>query len=144
MGTRHLAFALLFGLMSCSRPSTVEIEDVWARDTIGRTANAAVFMTIRSATPDRLVGASTPIAQRTDLMTFAGGNGAMEMEYLAKIDIPAGKPVSLDPTGLHVWLSRLKEPLRAGQTFPLSLKFQNAGERRVMVSVIAPTDSPPA
>ena len=140
---KHLTLVLLFALMSCSRPAALEIRDVWARDTIGRTANAAVFMTIGSATPDRLVGASTPIAQRTDLMTFVGGSSAMEMTYVPGIEIPAGKPVSLNPTGLHVWLEGLKQPLQAGRTFPLSLKFQNAGERRVVVTVIEPSAPPP-
>ena len=75
-------------------------------------------------------------------MTFVGGSSAMEMTYVPGIEIPAGKPVSLNPTGLHVWLEGLKQPLQAGQTFPLSLKFQNAGVRRVVVTVIEPSAPP--
>jgi copper(I)-binding protein len=142
---RRLAFAflLLFSVASCARPGGPEVKDAWTRDTVGGTANAAVFMTIRSQTPDRLIAASAPIAKKTDLMTIEGGSSAMEMKYLQDIDIPANKSVSLNPTGLHVWLAGLKQPLRAGQTFPLLLKFEKGHERRVVVSVIAPAASPP-
>ena len=100
-------------------------------------------MTISSDTPDRLIAASAPIAKRTDLMTMAGGSGAMEMKYLETIDIPANKPVSLNPGGLHVWLAGLNEPLRAGRTFQLTLSFEKTGERRVIVSIIKPSAAPP-
>jgi copper(I)-binding protein len=145
MIVRRLAFALLplLATLACARPAPLEVKDVWARDTVGGRANAAVFMTIRSAGPDRLVAASTPAAKKTDLMTIEAGGGAMEMKYLQGIDIPAGRPVSLDPGGLHVWLAGLKRPLRAGERFPLLLEFEKAGRRRVVVSVIAPAAAPP-
>ncbi len=77
-------------------------------------------------------------------MTMAVGGGVMGMKYVQGIDIPASTSVSLNPTGLHIWLDGLKHPLRAGETFPLTLKFQNAGERRIVVSIIAPAAAPPA
>jgi copper(I)-binding protein len=138
-----LALFLPFAIASCAQPATLEVKEVWTRDTVGGTANAAVFMTISSSAADRLVGASTPVANKTDLMTMQGGSGEMKMSYLNGIDVPAGKPVSLDPTGLHVWLADLKQPLKAGQTFPLSLRFEKAGERQVTVSVTAPAAAPP-
>ena len=133
----------LFWLMSCTAESGLEVQDVWARDTLGRTANAAVFMTIESGVADRLIAASTPVAKKADLMTFAGGTGAMRMSYVDAIEISADEAVSLDPTGLHVWLADLNEPLQQGQAFPLSLRFKDAGERRVMVRVIGPSAAPP-
>ena len=141
---RRTALALLaFLIASCTKPAGLEVRDAWTRDTVGGTANAAVFMTIRSGAPDRLVAASASIAKKTDLMTMAGGSSAMEMTYVHGVEIPANTPVSLNPTGLHVWLDGLNEPLRAGQSFRLVLKFEKAGQRRVTVSVIAPAASPP-
>ena len=142
---RPLAFALflLLPIVACGQPAPLEVKDVWTRDTVGSTANAAVFMTISSPTPDRLIAASAPIAEKTDLMTMAGGSSAMEMTYLEAIDIPANTPVSLNPSGLHVWLADLNQPLRAGQSFPLLLEFENAGQRRIVVSVISPAAAPP-
>lgn len=142
---RHLPFALfpLFAIASCAQPAGLEVKDAWTRDTIGSTANAAVFMTISSGAPDRLVSAATPVAKKTDLMTMKGGSSAMEMKYLQGIDIPANTPVSLNAGGLHVWLADLNQPLKAGQTFPLFLKFEKAGERRIVVSIIEPAAAPP-
>jgi len=67
----------------------------------------------------------------------------MEMRYLKGIDIPANTPVSLNPGGLHLWLADLKQPLHAGQTFPLFLEFEKAGQRRVIVTIIKPAAAPP-
>jgi copper(I)-binding protein len=133
-----LILALLLPAMAAGQPTQLEIKDVWARDTVGSTANAAVYMTITSPAADRLLAASTPAASKTDLMTMQGGSSAMEMKYLKSIEIPANKPVSLNPTGLHVWLTRLKHPLVAGQTIPLTLTFEKAGQRTIMVPIIKP------
>jgi hypothetical protein len=146
---RRLVLTLFFTFVmaSCGQPAPppdpLAIGDVWARDTVGGTANAAVFMTITSPTPDRLLAASAPVAGRTDLMTMQGGSSATEMTYVEGIDLPAGKPVSLNPAGLHVWLADLNQPLEAGQTFPLTLEFERAGQRQVTVSIIEPAAMPP-
>ena len=76
-------------------------------------------------------------------MTMQGGGDAMGMAYVEAIDLPANTPVSLNPRGLHVWLAALPQPLKAGQTVPLTLRFEKAGERQVTVSIIAPAAAPP-
>lgn len=142
---RRLALALFLSLpiAACTQPAPPEVKEVWARETVADATNAAVYMTIASPTPDRLIAASTPVAGKTDLMTMEGGSGAMGMKYLQAIDIPANKPVSLNSGGLHIWLADVKQPLKAGQTFPLSLNFEKAGERKVIVSVVKPAEMPP-
>lgn len=141
---RHSVLALLLlPLAACQQGPQVEVKDVWARDSVGGTASAAIYMTINSSSGDRLIGASSPAAKKTDLMTMEMNGGAMGMSYVKAIDIPAGKPVSLNPSGLHVWLAELSQPLKAGASFPLTLKFEKAGEQRVFVTIIAPTAAPP-
>jgi periplasmic copper chaperone A len=143
MTPRFMSLISCLALAACAQHAEVEVKDAWARDSIGGTANAAVFMTIISRTPDRLVGGSTPVARRTDLMTMKGGSGAMAMDYVKAIDVAPGAPVSLNPAGLHVWLEGLDKPLKAGETFPLTLRFEKAGARQVTVKVIKPTDAAP-
>ena len=142
---KPFAFALTFLLAIAAAAQTTgpEVKDVWVRATISGSANAAVFMTITSPAADRLIAASTPVAGRTDLMTMQGNSSAMEMKYLKAIVLPAGKPVSLNPSGLHVWLAGLKHPLKAGQTFPLTLVFAKAGRREITVPIIKPDAMPP-
>jgi len=141
---RRTAFTVLAcTLAACSQPAPLDVKDPWTRDTVGGVKNAAVFMTITSSTADRLISAATPAARKTDLMTMGGSGGVMQMEYLRGIDIPAGKAVSLNPSGFHVWLADLRQPLKTGDAFPLTLTFEKAGERRVIVTVLAPTAAAP-
>jgi copper(I)-binding protein len=56
--------------------------------------------------------------------------------------LPAYKPVKLNPGGAHVWLADLRRPLKTGDSFTLTLRFERAGERQVAVSVVAPTALP--
>jgi len=60
------------------------------------------------------------------------------MRPLPALDIPAGKPVTLQPGGRHIMLEALKAPLRQGQSFPLELQFEKAGQRQVAVAVAPP------
>lgn len=138
-----LAAMLGLSIASCARPAAVDIKDAWARETIGSAANAAVFMTISSSSDDRLISASTPAAKRTDLMTMRGDGSTMEMIYLKEIAVPAGKPVKLNAGGLHIWLADLKAPLKAGESFPLVLRFEKSGERQLTVPVVKAAAPPP-
>lgn len=143
---RGLAFSLclLLSIAGCTRPASIRVEDPWARATPSGTAQVAVFMTISSRSGDRLVGASTPLAARTDLMTMEMGEGAMAMSYVEAIEIPANETVRLEPRGLHVWMAGVGRPLIAGQTFPVTLSFEKAGDVRVDVAVLGPLDTPPS
>jgi len=59
----------------------------------------------------------------------------MKMRPVAGIDLPAGQAVTLQPGGLHIMLVDLAKPLKAGQTFPLTLTFEKAGSKTVNVAV---------
>ena len=78
---RRFAFLplLTLPLLACQQAAPLQIKDAWTRDTVGRSASAAVYMTITSPTADRLISASTPVAKKTDLMTMVGDSNAMEM-----------------------------------------------------------------
>jgi hypothetical protein len=113
----------------------LEIEHAWARATPGKTTTGAAYLTIRSPTADRLVAASTPAAAKAELHSMEMSGMVMKMRPVAGVDLPAGQPVSLAPGGFHVMLIGLKKPLRAGQSFPLTLTFAKAGAHTVDVSV---------
>jgi copper(I)-binding protein len=117
--------------------SQLEVKDAWARATAGKATVGAVYLSIVSPTPDRLVSASAPVANKVDLMTMEkDGSGMMGMRYLKTIDVPANTPVALSPDGLHIWLAGLKQPLKAGESFPLTLNFEKAGQRQVTISIL--------
>jgi periplasmic copper chaperone A len=113
----------------------IEVTNAWARATPGRSDVGAAYVTIQSPTADRLVAASSPVAKKVELHTMTMSGTVMRMRPVAAIDIPAGQPVTLAPDGLHIMLEGLKKPLRAGQSFPLTLTFEKAGTRMVNVTV---------
>ncbi|MEY2973882.1 MAG: hypothetical protein RIR49_302 [Actinomycetota bacterium] len=61
--------------------------------------------------------------------------GAMVMQQIMSLDLPAGETVELKPGGYHVMLIDLAAPLEIGQTFDLTLDFEIAPDRVVTVEV---------
>ncbi len=53
--------------------------------------------------------------------------GVMRMRPLARIDLPAGQTVRLSPSGTHLMLLDLKQPLKPGDNLPLVLSIQSSG-----------------
>ena len=113
----------------------LQVENAWARATPGKSQTGAAYVTIRSPIPDRLVAASTPVAKEAQLHTMEMSGMVMKMRPTPGVDIPADKPVTLEPGGMHIMLMGLKHPLKAGQSFPLTLSFEKAGTRTVNVAV---------
>ena len=113
----------------------LEIRAPWARATPGQAQNGAAYLTIVSPTTDRLTGASSPVAKKAELHTMSMEGGVMRMRPLTAIDIPAGQTVTPRPGGTHIMLLGLTQPLREGQSFPLTLSFDHAGPRQVTVAI---------
>ncbi|MFN3076562.1 MAG: copper chaperone PCu(A)C [Alphaproteobacteria bacterium] len=109
----------------------------WARATPGAAANGAAFLTIadKGKTADKLIRAASPVAGTVELHTHVHEGGVMKMRPVPGIDIAPGATVEMKPGGLHVMLIGLKAPLKEGETFPLALTFEKAGEVRVEVMV---------
>jgi periplasmic copper chaperone A len=117
--------------------SQVKVESAWARPTVPGQQGGGGFVTLTSAAGDRLVGGSTPVAQRFELHTMAMKGDVMEMRQVEAIELPAGKPVKLEPGGLHVMFIGLKQALPLGSKVPVTLKFEKAGEVKVEFEVMS-------
>ena len=137
MSIKILAFAACITVASAAlaQPTQLEVDNPWAGATPGKAENGAAFVTITSPTADRLVSASTPVAKKAELHTMSMQGMVMKMRPISGVDIPAGQPVSLKPGGEHIMLMGLNQPLREGQSFPLTLDFEKAGPRMVTVTV---------
>jgi copper(I)-binding protein len=130
-----LAAALLLAGSAAAQSGSVEVKNAWARATPAKAENGAAYLTLESPTPDRLTGASTPVAKKAELHEMTMDGGVMKMRPLAGVDLPAGQPVTLKPGAMHIMLFGLTQPLVPGQSFPLTLSFEKAGTREVTVSV---------
>jgi periplasmic copper chaperone A len=125
---RFIALALL--LVASSAWSQVEIEKPWMRATPPGANLAAGYVTVRnkSASPERLVGASSPAAARVETHTHIKDGEILRMRETKALEIsPKGK-LELKPGGAHLMLIDLKQPLKAGDTVQVTLKFEKAGD----------------
>jgi periplasmic copper chaperone A len=126
---------LCFAVVALAQSGSIQIKDAWARATPAKAANGAAYLTMQSSIPDRLTGASTPVAKSAELHHMTMEGNVMRMRQVAGIDLPADKPVMLKPGAFHIMLLGLKHPLRKGDKFPLTLDFAKAGTRQVDVTV---------
>lgn len=131
---------------TASTPSTIKIEKAYAFATMPGQATGAAFMIIKNIadSEDTLTDASSSVANITELHEnlIDPDDNTMMMRKVKTITVPAQKEISLQPTGHHVMLIKLKEPLTLGSKFPVELTFTNAGEISVDVEVIQPGSKP--
>ena len=119
-----------------ARADGIEIHHPWARASAGMARAGAAFMGIMNAGPaDRLVAASADVSERVELHTHIRDGDIMRMRRVEAIDVPAEGATHLEPGGLHVMFMGLHAPLKEGETFPLTLRFENAGAMTVEVEV---------
>lgn len=133
---------LIASLAQSFAASPITIERPWARASAPGQTVGGGFMTIlhQGATEDRLVSATTPIARDVQIHTMNMDGGVMRMRPLeGGLAIPAGGRVVLQPGGLHLMFMELSAPLVAGSTFPVTLRFANAGDIKVEFNVEART-----
>ncbi|WP_372399182.1 copper chaperone PCu(A)C [Azospirillum sp. HJ39] len=127
------------------RAGPIEIGHPWARATATAAPNGGAYLSLTNGgtAEDRLLAASTPVAEKAELHTHLNENGVMKMREVPAIAVPPGETVKLAPGGLHVMLLGLKQPLVKGSNFPLTLRFEKAGNVDVEVAVQAAGESKP-
>ena len=99
---------------------------------------------MHSSTAAALVGAESAAATTVEMHEMKMNGNVMTMREAPVIDLPAGKAVDFRSGGYHLMLMDLKQPLLAGSTVALTLKFSDAeGVKRTLelavpVSKLAP------
>jgi copper(I)-binding protein len=135
-------WVLVGGLALAADPTRYEfgslrVDRPFARATPPGAKTAAVYMTIDNvgSTTDRLLRASTPIAGGVVLHQMAQKDGMMTMRAVPSFEIIPGARFELVPGGYHLMLIDLKQPLKAGEKFPLVITFARTGTVTTMVLV---------
>ncbi|PKN83062.1 MAG: hypothetical protein CVU47_00800 [Chloroflexi bacterium HGW-Chloroflexi-9] len=119
----------------------IEIADIRARATPGlENENSAAYAVItnRGTEKDRLVSGSVDasVAGRVELHTTVKEGEMMRMVQVDGWDIEPGASLELMPGGNHVMILELAEQFVVGDTFTLTLVFEQAGEIEVEVPVM--------
>jgi periplasmic copper chaperone A len=128
---------LLLCIIATPAVGQINVDDAWARATAPGSKIAAGYMTIRnlSASPDRLVSASSPVAARVQTHVTVKEGEVFRMREVKGYDVPAGGSFELKPGGAHLMLVDVRRPLKEGEKVPLTLRFQRAGEVKAELQV---------
>lgn len=125
------------------RAGDIEITHPFATPTPPGSVNGAAYVVSLENTgkqPDRLLSVSTPIAQRAEIHTMTmSADGVMRMREVDEIVLAPGMSVKMRPgDGYHFMLIGLKQPLKEGDSFPLTMVFERGGKTEVKVVVQVP------
>lgn len=145
LATGSVALLLTAGGLTAAFGQTYEIGEIsisnpWTRATPPRALAAGGFLTIANSgeMPDRLVGATSPIAGRVEIHEMRMENGTMIMRPAdGGVGVPAGGTATLEPGALHIMFMDLKDRLVEGGSVPVVLNFAVAGEIEVPFRVEA-------
>jgi copper(I)-binding protein len=121
----------------------VTVVQSWARATAPSAKSGAAFGEIKAASGDRLVAAKSSAAKRVEIHNHVMENGVARMRRVDGVAIEGGKSVTLHPHGYHIMLIDLVAPLKQGETLPLTLVFEKAGEITMETSIQSITASGP-
>ncbi len=123
-------------LSGCAAPATagVEVRNVWARPA-AQGGNGAVYFVIRSPAADELLGVASDVADAAEMHESLMSGDVMEMHHLSSVPLKAGEEVVFEPGGLHIMLIGLKQDLKLGDEFDITLQFKSHGDIQLSVPV---------
>lgn len=115
----------------------VTVADAWVRAVVPGQMATGAFMRVTAATDAALVGAASPAARIVEIHEMKMDGGVMKMSAIDRLPLPAGKAVDLKPGGYHVMLMDLAQPLKAGDTVPITLTVVDKAGKAQKVEVRA-------
>jgi len=124
-----ITIAFTFVGLDCSG-KVMKVTEAWSRATPAGATTAEDYLTIQNRldTADTLLTLTSYVAEDISLAETSNVNGVNESQPLATLTIPAGKDITLKPNRTVIVLKKLKQPLKAGDKFPLTLTFEKGGQ----------------
>ena len=107
---------------------SLSIDNAWARTGQPGQVSAAYFEVKNKGAADKIVSANCDCAKATELHDVKMVDGAMKMVPVSGMEVPANGELKLKPGSYHIMLIGLNRPLAAGETLPIKVKFEKAGE----------------
>ena len=138
---RLLLMALLIAALPAFSHSfekgDLQIRHPWSRATPPGAKVGVGYLEIRNngAQPDRLLSASTSVAKRVEMHVTEQAGEVAKMRQLRAFEVPGRERLALEPGGAHLMLVDLVQPLKKGERFSMTLRFERAGELEVQFEV---------
>ncbi len=118
--------------------ASIRIVDAWVRAVPAVSETSAGYFVIHndSARDDVLIGARIVGVRSTGIHEMVVDGQTTTMQRRSEVRVPAHGQAILAPGGVHLMLSGLQWPLRAGEQLQGVLKFRDAGEISVRIPVL--------
>ena len=128
---------LLSSAGAAAATDPVSIDGAWARRS-SRPHVLFVYLTISlgKGVTDLLVGATSPVADKIDLLAPLPKAHGESLEPVLALELDSHVPTVLQPGEAHLILRGVKQRLKPGDSFPVTLRFANSGTRDVTVKVL--------
>lgn len=120
-----------------SKIGDVRLLHAWTRATEDATADVFVEIENQGSEAVRLTGGSADLAERITLVATSTRAGDLTSETIEAIPIRPDVTLTLEPGGLYLNLTGLDRDLTEGDSFPMTLVLEPAGEVEINVDVEA-------
>jgi periplasmic copper chaperone A len=140
---KHTALSLSLACLATAVFSTTAlaqttVKDAWVRGTVAQQQATGAFFQISSAQGGKLVSATSPVAATVEIHEMKMVGNVMKMGVVPGLELPAGQTVELKPGGYHVMMMGLKQPLKGGDSVPLTLTVQGADGKSEVLELSVP------
>ena len=115
----------------------VTLKSAWLRPAAAGMGEAQAYVDIVSEADLELVGASTPVAKKVELVLVAMNNDPPEPKVVSTLPVPAGKTTRLAYRGSHLRLVEITKSFGNGTSVPLTLAFRSADGKDLNATVDA-------
>jgi copper(I)-binding protein len=140
-----IPLVLVMAAPAFAQAPAMSVQNAWARATTSSQKVGGVFLTITdTGGPDRLISVSSPIADTLALHETVREGDVMKMRPVPALPLAAGQTVEFKPGSYHLMAMGLKQQLKPGATFPVTLTFEKAPPVTVTATVGSAGASGPA
>lgn len=132
-----LALAPQVPAAEATKVGNVIIHDAWVRTPLDVDKSSAAYMTLEvgGKQADRLLAVASSAAAKAELRTYWLEGCFTHSPQVEAIEVSPGKRTVLDPGGLHIQLVGVHQKLVKGETIPLTLTFEKAGNVEIEVPI---------
>jgi periplasmic copper chaperone A len=123
--------------------AAVDVRDAWVRQTVPGQSGTGAFMKLTAPAGARLVSVSTPVAGVAEVHEMKLDGDTMRMRAVqGGLALPPRQTVELKPSGYHLMLTDLKQPLPKGSSVPVTLRFEDAKGAKTALNLTLPVGAP--
>jgi copper(I)-binding protein len=122
-----LICSVLVNSVFASESPEVLVENGYARESIPGTTISSAYMVLNNLSSKklRLIAASSSISERIEIHEHIMEDGLMKMRQREYVEVLAKESTIFQPSGFHLMIFNLKQPLKAKENITITLHFDD-------------------